>query len=348
MAILSQSNTRVIILGILMVAVILLSYSVSLWVGQWLQRRFQPHARKQPIRFADRFAGGFIAVFTAGLVLWIIVAMFGPSTPAGMQRELKRSAALSAIVGYASLPPIFSTLVNLIHPFGSPTAFIGAEPSFDNAETATQEQYASLDTAISRVTPSVVRIKAWGCGTTSEGSGFLVGKDMIMTNAHVVAGAERISVQDRTNSYTGVTVWFDPALDAAILKTEVALPAEPLTLRTSAVPAGTIVATLGYPNGGDLASGDGTILQLLNAKGFDIYGRSEVVRSIYAVRSTVQPGGSGGPMVTADGMVAGLVFGNSTLQTRTGYVIDSGGLIDGFNAATTRSKAVSTGTCTGI
>ena len=84
----------------------------------------------------------------------------------------------------------------------------------------------------------------------------------------------------------------------------------------------------------------------LSAEGRDIYNTGLVVRDVYQVDATVQPGNSGGPLVGADGSVIGVVFSRSTTDPGVGYALASPGVLDRVKAVGPRSGATSTGACT--
>ena len=77
----------------------------------------------------------------------------------------------------------------------------------------------------------------------------------------------------------------------------------------------------GYPQDGDLNLQAATVANRVRATGQNIYNDGTVTREIYSIRSTVRPGNSGGPLLTTDGRVYGVVFARSTSDAETGYVL---------------------------
>jgi S1-C subfamily serine protease len=79
----------------------------------------------------------------------------------------------------------------------------------------------------------------------------------------------------------------------------------------------------------------------------DIYDRGSAPREIYSLRAAVRPGNSGGPLLTADGTVAGLVFARGENDDTRGYAITMAELDPLAATAPTLSQRVSSGDCTG-
>ena len=102
---------------------------------------------------------------------------------------------------------------------------------------------------------------------------------------------------------------------------------------------------LGYPGGGNLTIGPAAVLQSYQARGRDIYNHNLTTRDIYVLQASVRPGSSGGPFVTPDGRVAGLVFARSISDGNVGYALRASELADDVLKAQTLQDAVSTGAC---
>ena len=144
------------------------------------------------------------------------------------------------------------------------------------------------------------------------GTGFILSEDgAIVTNSHVVRGAERIMVRlsdDRELDATLVGV--DPETDVAVLR----VPANGLTPATlidsSQVEVGDWVLALGSPFGLDQTVTAG----IISAKGREGVGLA-VFENYLQTDAAINPGNSGGPLVTLDGAVVGM---NTAIGSRTG------------------------------
>ena len=150
-------------------------------------------------------------------------------------------------------------------------------------------------------------------GGTATGSGFLIDTDgHIVTNAHVVEGADKIEVKlgASDKEYTAEVVGSDPATDVALIKVDA--PADelhPLSLGDSSeVEVGDPVVAIGNPFGLDRTVTSGIVSalqrQIQAPNGFSI---SHVIQTDAAIN----PGNSGGPLIDEEGQVIGI---NSQIQ----------------------------------
>jgi S1-C subfamily serine protease len=81
------------------------------------------------------------------------------------------------------------------------------------------------------------------------------------------------------------------------------------------------------------------------ATGSDIYGEPGVQREIYSLYARVEPGNSGGPLLSSDGKVVGVVFAKSLDDPSTGYALTLAEARPVLEAASSASRPVSTGAC---
>jgi S1-C subfamily serine protease len=154
-------------------------------------------------------------------------------------------------------------------------------------------------------------------GGTATGSGFVIDSDgHVLTNNHVIEGANRITVKlgASEKTYEAKVIGADPATDLALL--EVEAPAEqlhPLTLgHSSEMEVGDPVVAIGNPFGLDRTVTSGIVSalqrQIQAPNGFSI---SNVIQTDAAIN----PGNSGGPLINARGEVIGI---NSQIETGGG------------------------------
>ncbi|MEO5992731.1 MAG: trypsin-like peptidase domain-containing protein, partial [Arthrobacter sp.] len=104
-------------------------------------------------------------------------------------------------------------------------------------------------------------------------------------------------------------------------------------------------AFAGYPHGGPFQSKPATVQDITTVLVPDIYGNNPVPEDVYRLAGDVQPGNSGGPLLTTDGRVAGVIFAKATGDTSLGYAITMSDLGPVAAQAPGLGSAVSPGQC---
>ena len=173
------------------------------------------------------------------------------------------------------------------------------------------------------------------------GSGWAVGPDTFVTNAHVVAGQEdtRIEANDG-QSASATTIAYNPRNDIAILRADVDVPALPALARAR---RGTSAAVIGYPNDGPLTITPARAGETRLLLGDDAYGAGPFERAMLTLRGVVRHGNSGGPLVDSRGRVLGTVFAATTEGPAGGLAIPNRVLARVSARAT--GEGVDTGEC---
>src|SRR5690606_4156525 len=192
---------------------------------------------------------------------------------------------------------------------------------------------------------SVVKVEgsAPQCSRRIDGSGFVYSPRHVMTNAHVVAGVKEPKVLVGGRSHAARVVLFDPQRDVAVLYVP-SLRRPSLSFDDDGR-SGASAVVAGHPEGGPLTVGSARIRSKENARGPDIYHRTETVREVYSIRATVRPGNSGGPLLTPRGDVYGVVFAAAVDDPQTGYVLTADEVGSAARKARGATGAVSTETC---
>lgn len=297
----------------------------------------------------DTFDGGFgsaMAVATLLLAVWLAASILVLGPASGFQQALKGSRIIAGL--NRSLPPatkILSSLNTLINPNGFPEVFRGLEPSPQG--NANLPSLGSFNKVVADTEASVVKIEGTGCGGIVEGSGFVIAKGMVATNAHVVAGVGSPKILDANGTHDTRVIWFDPNVDLAVLQTN-NLAGKPLAINAAIQPDNTPAIIAGYPGGGDFNVQAAAVIDHFTAYGRNIYNQGTTARDIYSVKAHVIPGNSGGPLIDAHDQVVGIVFATSTTYNNVGYALTghqvAGELATAEQSTTTRS----TGTCSNI
>jgi S1-C subfamily serine protease len=189
-----------------------------------------------------------------------------------------------------------------------------------------------------------VKIEGVGCGQIQEGSGFVVAANLVVTNAHVVAGIQSPRVIDHAGSHRSVPIFFDPSFDLSVLRTT-GLTDPPLHVLDSNVGRGTQGAVLGYPGGGPFDVEPAGVMAEFTATGRDIYGQGLTSRPVYELQAVVRPGNSGGPLVEPNGTVVGVVFSRSASDPNIGYALASHDVNTRVQQAEATNSPSGTGSC---
>jgi hypothetical protein len=303
-------------------------------IGTALRRSF----RAIPgLRSVDGLLGAVLATALALAIAWVAgaVALQTPGTRE-LRRDIQRSEILSRL--NAALPPSGGLLNALarIDPF--PTL---RGPS---ADVPAPRAAIARDPEVRGAAGSVVRILGTACGLGLEGSGWVVGEGLVVTNAHVIAGEEDTTVQVRGTGerFDAVPVFFDERNDIAILRVENLQGVRALPVADSA-PSGTSAAVLGFPRNGPYDVRAARLAATRTVVSEDAYGRGPVQRAITTFRGLVRPGNSGGPVVDGRGRVVATVFATASgTGVRTGYGVPNRIVTDALGGPLRR---VSSGPC---
>ncbi|MGZ0710442.1 MarP family serine protease (plasmid) [Coraliomargarita sp. W4R53] len=203
------------------------------------------------------------------------------------------------------------------------------------------------DPALTLAAASVARVSgtAYACGRSSTGSGFVIGEDRVVTNAHVVAGVVQPLVElPGQPAREGRIVYFDQVDDLAVIAVD-DLNARALPL-SPALDTGAAAVVQGYPLGGPFTMVSATVLSVGTAPIPDIYDDSSSPREIYALQAVVRPGNSGGPLLTGDGEVAGVIFARAEADDDLGYAMTTAELLPVVAQSESLTNMVSSGACT--
>jgi S1-C subfamily serine protease len=276
------------------------------------------------------------------IAAWLVASMLSNVPLPTLTSALQRSAILRAMDRIMPpAPQVFSRIQRIIDPAGFPNVFAQFEPPA--ASPLPVPSSPAVAAAAARAGRSTVKIVGTACGEILEGSGFVVSRGTVVTNAHVVAGESGQAVMDASGTHRAYAVSFDPKLDIAVLHAPgVTAPSIPMS--GGVVGRGTPVAFAGYPGGGSLETGGAVVLREESAVGRDIYGSGLTARDIYELQANVQPGNSGGPVVSTADIVIGVVFAKSARTPGIGYALTSPPVEAEVRSA--GSSAVSTGPCT--
>lgn len=328
--------------AVLVVSIVVVGVGIAL--GSALGALVRRGVDRTPLRWLERLLGGVASVIVAALAVSVAGAGVAATGIPGVSSSVASSKALAMIDDLVP-EPVQATLAELRG------AVIGdGLPQLDGilgrSPVVPEDPVDLADPQLQTAAQSVARISgvAYACGRTVTGTGFVVAHNRVLTNAHVVAGVKRPVVElPGDGAHEGRVVAFDPERDVALIAVDV--DAEPLQLAPTLKP-GSAAAVEGYPYGGPLTAVDAGVLSVGAAPVDDIYGDTTVTRELYSLDAVVKPGNSGGPLLTPDGEVAGLVFARDENRSDRGYAMTSAEYGSIVAKASSLTRAVATGACT--
>ncbi|QDP96924.1 MarP family serine protease [Microlunatus elymi] len=313
----SLADHPVIVSAVVLLGCALILQSVGYAIAAAIRRRMGDGI----VHGVDSLGGTVLSLFTLGLVVWL-AAGFVRTTPLITANEaVTDSKIINELDRAAPIPSdrAMSDVAGFLQDNGFPRVFSGGNESGRSVDAPDR----TIPKAVRNASGSVVKVLATEsmCQRGSEGTGWVTTGDRVVTNAHVVAGSDRIVVQERGvgDVHTARLIAFDPRRDVAVLKVD-GLDAAALSTAGRLARGDSAVLT-GYPGNGPYTQTPARVRQTLSAAGLDIYGRHLTERDIYSLRAEVRPGDSGGPLFDDQGKVAGMVFARSTSDPDTGYAL---------------------------
>jgi S1-C subfamily serine protease len=331
-------------MGIFFVAVVVLvggaflGQALGLLVGSKLHLALP----RGQARAVDRVGGAVAGVVGVLVAVWLLTPI-GSSIAQWPAEQVRNSAIAKAIDSVFPAPPdAVRTLRQLIGEDRFPLVFealrpapdLGAPPASSGLSEATAREVAA----------STVKVEARACGRLQDGSGSVLEEGIIVTNAHVVAGAEEVDVfrGDDGARLDAEVVAFDPNRDLAVLRvSDINRP--PLALDDTQVRGRG--AVFGYPGGGPLVVSPFEVGEEIPAQGTDIYDERPSRRQVLVLSAELRPGDSGGPLVDPDGEVVGVAFAIAPDRPNVAYALaieEVQAVLDGD-----LSQSVSAGACLG-
>jgi S1-C subfamily serine protease len=300
------------------------------------RRLLGPSGRRRGIAIAEASGGAVLLVALALGLAWLFgaVALNAPGAK-DLRTAVQRSAILRALNG--AFPPS-SSLINVLHRIDPRVAVQGPSPN-----VAPPDSKIAKDPDVRAAGDSVVRVLGTACGLGVEGSGWIAAPDLVVTNAHVVAGESDTTVTPAGTStqLDAIPVHYDPENDLSVLHVN-GLGGTSLSLSPD-VQAGTTGAVLGYPENGPFTIAPARVGITGPVVTEDSYGRGPITRELTALRGEVRSGNSGGPLVDGAGHVMGTVFAATTQGRPGGYAVPNDVVASALGDV---SGEVSTGACT--
>lgn len=291
------------------------------------------------VRSADRTAGAVAGVVGVVVGIWVLLPLMA-DVP-GWFASQARSSTVARFVDqrFPDPPDTVDTLRRLVGEDQFPRVFDALEraPDLGPPPTSTNIPQPVVDAVV----PSTVKVQGVACRRIQEGSGFVVGPGLVVTNAHVVAGEDETVVQRSDGSEVRASVVaFDPNRDLAILS---AGDLDRAALPRGDIDEGGVGAVFGHPGGGPLRAAPFQVGDAVSATGTDIYDRNRTEREVLILSSALRPGDSGSALVDPSGAVVGVAFAIAPDRPGVAYAL----AIEELEAvlASDLSRPVDTGPC---
>ncbi|WP_031190447.1 MULTISPECIES: MarP family serine protease [Streptomyces] len=331
------------------VAIVIVCASVGQALTTHLGNKLRRYITWSPARALDATGGALVNVLAMLLVAWLIGSMLAQTSIPTLGKVVRNSKVL---LGVTQVMPEeannwFKDFQSVLKQNGFPQVFTPFSNEPIHAVPAPDPKLASSPVA-ARARKSIVKVvgTAPSCGKVLEGSGFVFAPHRVMTNAHVVGGVKEPTVQigGEGRTYDARVVLYDWQRDIAVLDVP-SLPAPALRFAQDAAGTGKGAIVAGFPENGGYDVRAARIRSRIKADGPDIYHRGTVARDVYSLYATVRQGNSGGPLLTPNGEVYGVVFAKSLDDTNTGYALTADEIRSDITRGRTAQRPVDSQGC---
>jgi S1-C subfamily serine protease len=295
----SEPTVALVTIGLL-VGMALIGNALGLVLGSRLHAELPAGA----LRRTDQVAGGVFGVVGLLIILWLLLPAL-THIPGTMATQARGSAiARQVYESFPNPPDALEALRRIVGDEPFPEVFDTFQPAPDPGTVPAE---TGLSSAVAeQVVRSTVKVAGEACSRIQEGSGFFVADDLVVTNAHVVAGEDNTIVEFVDGSTLEAdVVAFDPERDLAVLRTRGG-GAPALALRDAAV--GDTGGVFGHPGGGPLDISPFRVGDEITAVGRDIYDSASTSREVLVLAAELAPGDSGSALVDPQGRVVGVAF----------------------------------------
>ena len=296
----------------------------------------------------DAVGGSAISILSMLLIAWAIGSVLTASSFPVVVQQVNNSVVLGTMdkIMPSQAKTMFTEFRQLLArgPFPQVFSGIGAAHLFavSPPDPAVLNSPGYL-AARSRVLK--IQGTALSCNRSIEGSGFVYAPQHVLTNAHVVAGVNEgptVTTPDGT-VYQSKVVLYDPQVDIAVLYVP-GLNLTPLQFDDQAQDGANAVVA-GYPLDHSFTAVPARIGGMQNAVGADIYQTGQVTRQIFQIKAVVQPGNSGGPLLSPSGTVYGVVFAAAVGESDTGFALTASEVANDAQAGASQTFPTSTQGC---
>lgn len=335
--------------AVVAVVVVIVCASVGQALTTHLGNKLRRYISWSPARALDATGGALVNVVAMLLVAWLVGSALAGTTLSTLGREVRGSKVL---LGVSRVLPDradtwFADFSSILAQNGFPQVFspFANEPIND---VRPPDQALASSPVAGRAQRSIVKVMgtAESCGKVLEGTGFVFADRRVMTNAHVVGGVDEPTVQigGEGRKYDAQVVLYDWERDIAVLDVpDMDAPALRFATEDASSGDGAIVA--GFPENGAYDVRAARVRGRITANGADIYHRSTVRRDVYSLFANVRQGNSGGPLLSTEGTVYGVVFAKSRDNAETGYALTVDEIQEDIVKGRTANRQVDSDSC---
>ncbi len=329
-------------------ACVIVGIGVGELAGATVGRALSDRVTWRPAKALDQGLG-LVGHAVAVLVITWMIAIPLASTPYPWLTSAVRSSAVLGTVDKVmptGVRDISSRMRQLFDSSGFPAILDPLTPSPD-VQVGPPDATLAAAPPLAKAGQSVLKIRgtATSCSRRIEGSGFVIGPHRMLTNAHVVAGTNQLSVVQGSANLPARVVLYDPDRDLAVLDVP-GLDRPALRFAATPAKAGDSAAPAGYPLDGPFTITPGRVRSEITLSGPNIYSSATVNRDVYTLRADVRAGNSGGPLLAADGSVLGVVFGAAIDKPDIGFALTDAEVAPVVRAGLTDATTAATGACT--
>jgi S1-C subfamily serine protease len=319
-----------------------LGQALAGWLGGKLRRNITGNGQ-----VVDDIGGAFVSVIAVATVAWLVAVPLGTASEPWLSSAVRNSVVIRAIdaIMPEKATELTQALQETVDTNGFPEVFGSLVPTQAREVAPPDKRLAGLPVVV-KAEDSVVKVlgTAPSCSRRIEGSGFVYADDHVMTNAHVVAGTKTVKIVVKKNTLSAKVVAYDAKLDLAVLHVP-GLDAPVLPFAGKEAGSGDDAIVLGFPLDGPYNAQEARVREVGNITGPDIYESGTVTREVYTIKGLVRSGNSGGPLITPDGTVLGIIFAAAADNQQVGYAVTAEAAASIAGQAKTQTSGVSTGAC---
>ena len=333
---------------VLAIGVVLVCATLGQLLFSWVGGKVRERVTWDPAVVVDATLGALVSVLAMLLVTWFLASALRPGPSSALSEQISQSRVIRAVdqVMPEQASTLFSNFRRVLDANGLPSVFGGLSP--ERIRPVSPPDPAIADSPqIRAARDSIVKISgtAPSCSRALEGSGFVYAPRHVMTNAHVVAGVRNpvLQVGGVGRRYPARVIVYDSNRDLAVLYVP-DLPAKALAFDFGGK-RGDQGVVAGFPEDGPYQLEAARIRDKIEARGPDIYHRRQVTREVFSLYANVEPGNSGGPLLSLDGRVYGVVFAKSLDDPNTGYALTANEAAAVAQAGQAADNQVPTGAC---